>query len=308
MTSRLQGGLLVGLSAAAFGSMAIFVVWAYQAGANIWGLLLVRFGIAALVMIGILRLRRIPFPPSRQCVRLAALGALYVGQAFCFFVALQYAQASLVGLLLYLYPAFVVMLAAIFLGERLSPPVLVAVGIALLGTALVVGGGSGSPLGIALAVGSAVIYSVYVTTGSVVTAGLNPLAATTVLCMAAAVVAGVGAVTQTVLGDGPDFADSLKGWAALLAIAIFCSVVAMLTFFAGLQKLGPTQTAVISTLEPVVTVVLAAWLLSESLTVIQLCGGLLVVAAVMWQAMARRFESEAERRAREVATPSVAPI
>jgi drug/metabolite transporter (DMT)-like permease len=82
-------------------------------------------------------------------------------------------------------------------------------------------------------------------------------------------------------------------------------VVAILAFFAGLQRLGASRTAVLSTLEPVVTVGLATWLLAESLSVVQLTGGVLVLVAVGWQATVRRAVPAAEAAARLDATPPI---
>lgn len=283
------GAALVAVSAAAFGAMAIFGVWAFDAGTTIWALLVVRFAVATAIMLAIVTARRIALPPWPRSAGLVAMGAIgYVGQAFCYFSALHYAQASLVALLLYLYPAFVAILAVTFLRDRLHASTIAALVLAFVGTTLVVGGGTGRPLGIVLGIGSAVIYSIYIVAGTKLTAGLHPLAVTTVICASAAGMAGVGALIQAVTGDGPTFPGTGRGWVALLAIAVLCTVVAILTFFAGLQLLGPTRTALLSTLEPVVTVALAIWLLDESLSGPQLAGAALVLLAVTWQATARR--------------------
>lgn len=295
------------LSAAAFGAMPIFGVWAIEDGTSTWALLTVRFGIAAVVMAAVLRLRGIPLPPPRRSLALVGMGAVgYVGQSACYFTALKHAQASLVALLLYLFPAFVAVLAAVFLKERLTAGVVVAIGGSLLGTALLVGGGSGSALGIALGVGAAVIYSVYITVGTVATAGLNPLAVTTVICASAAVSSAALAAAGPAWGEPARFPGSAAGWASLLAIALVCTVVAILAFFSGLQRLGATQTALLSTLEPVVTVSLATSLLGESLTGVQLLGGAFVVGAVAWQAVGRRPDRPDQGLALE--SPSTPPV
>lgn len=296
------------LSAAAFGAMPIFGVWAYDDGTSTWALLTVRFGVAAAVMVLVLRVRGIGLPTRRQCLPLAAMGGLgYVGQSACYFTALHYAQASLVALLLYLFPAFVAVLAALFLRERLTAATAAAIGLSLAGTALVVGGGSGRTLGIVLGIGAAVIYSVYIVVGTVATAGLHPLAVTTVICGAAATVSALVTLTQAARGHAPSFPASATGWAALLAIAVVCSVFAIMAFFSGLQRLGATQTAVLSTSEPVVTVGLASWLLAESMTAVQLAGGLLVLAAVVWQALSRR-PAVAEERGLVLEAPTTPPV
>lgn len=290
---RLTGALLIALSAAAFGSMAIFGVWAQDDGTGTPALLFVRFALASLVLAGVMRLRGISLPTVRQCLPVAAMGGIgYVGQSYCYFLALEHAQASLVALLLYLFPAFVAVLAAVFLRERISLVTAAALAVALVGTGLVVGGGSGRPLGIALGIGAAVIYSIYITVGSVVTVGLDVIAVTTIVCVAAAVVSGAIVLGLAAAGRPAAFPSSGKGWGSLLAIALVCTVVAILAFFAGLPLLGPTAASVLSTLEPVVTVGLATWLLSETLTGVQTIGAVLVLSAVLWLALSHRPAGE----------------
>jgi drug/metabolite transporter (DMT)-like permease len=55
---------------------------------------------------------------------------------------------------------------------------------------------------------------------------------------------------------------------------------AMLAFFAGLRRTGPSTAAILSTFEPVVTTALAALTLNEFLTPVQLVGGLIVLSSV----------------------------
>ena len=289
MSDRLLGALLVGVSAAAFGSMALFGRWAQESGATTPGLIAVRFALAALILVGFMRLRALTFPSVREWLPIAAMGGIgYVGQAYCYFLALEHADASLVALLLYLFPAFVAVLAAVFLRERIGLVTVAALVLALGGTALVVGGGSGRPLGIMLGIGAAVIYSIYITVGSVVTKGLDAIAVSTVVCIAVALTSGL--IVVILLGAGRDvsLAGSTRGWVSLGAIAVVCTVMAILAFFAGLRLLGPTSTSVLSTLEPVVTVGLATWLLGESLSGVQAIGAALVLSAVVWLALSQR--------------------
>ena len=50
--------------------------------------------------------------------------------------------------------------------------------------------------------------------------------------------------------------------------------------FAGLRRTGPSTTAILSTFEPVVTTALATLNLGESLTLVQVLGGVLVLSSV----------------------------
>jgi len=280
---KLVGVLLIALSASAFGAMAIFARFAYASGSDVYGLLAVRFSLAAAALIVVMRARRVALPPWRRVAGLAAMGGIgYVAQSFCFFTALNHAQASLVALLLYLYPLFVTLLAAVFLKERLSTATVLALLLCSAGAGLTVGGGHGSALGIGLGLAAALIYSVYIVVGARLTAGVNPLATTTVVCTAAAVVYGAVGLLRASAGTPPQFPAEAGGWLALLAIALLSTVLAILTFFAGLQRLGAAQASMLSTLEPVVTVVLAALLLGEEVGWTQAAGGALILAGVLW--------------------------
>lgn len=271
--------MLVTMSAVGFGAMAIFARLAYADGADVTAVLFLRFAIGSAVMVGYMVLTRRRWPRGPNLAILMAMGGVgYVGQSFAFFSALNHASAGLVALLLYLYPFLVSVLGAAFLRKRLSPGRLAAVIAALLGTALTLGGGlRGEPLGVILGIGAALIYSVYILVGSRVLATEDPLAAATVVMIVAAFVFG----GLSLLG-APRFPAEPSGWAAVLAIALVSTVVAMASFFAGIRLLGAADAATLSTLEPVVTIFLAAIFLDEPLHLQQLAGGAIILAAVVW--------------------------
>ncbi|WP_224051922.1 DMT family transporter, partial [Burkholderia cepacia] len=227
-SAALQGTLYVALSAAAFGAMAIFGRYAYAAGVDVLGLLIVRFAIGGAVLAAIARHRRVTWPRGRALAPLVAMGALgYVGQSFCYFSALQHAQASLVALLLYLYPAFVTLLAAWWLGEHLTRAKAVALVLCVAGSALMVGGGHGEPLGIALALAAAVIYSLYIVGGTKATRGVDPLATTAIICLSAtAMLVAIAVVRTAAFGAPPRWPATAGGWASMLAIALVSTVAA----------------------------------------------------------------------------------
>ena len=289
VSDRLIGAVFVAVSAAAFGSMAIFGVWAQDDGVDTPTVLFARFFAAALILACVQYARGIPMPTLRRCRPVAAMGAIgYVGQSYCYFLALEHADASLVALLLYLFPAFVAVLAAVFLRERTNAITAGALVLALIGTALVVGGGDGEFIGYALGIGAAVIYSVYITVGAVATDGLDAIAVATVVCIAAAIVTGGIVVARFVAGEPASLPESSRGWVSLVAIAAICTALAIIMFFAGMARLGATSTSVMSTLEPVVTVALATWLLNESLSAVQAVGAVVVIAAVVALALSHR--------------------
>lgn len=278
MSPRAAGVVLIAVSAASFGAMAVFARLAYDGGADVTAVLFLRFAIAAPLMAVLMRLRGLAWPRGRLLAGLAAMGGLgYVGQSLSFFTALTKASASLVALLLYAYPAIVTVLSVLVLGERLTRPRVAALGVALAGAVLTIGPElSGEPLGVVLGASAAVIYSAYILVGSRLTPRSGALPASAVIMAAAAAVYAVVVAVQR-----PAFPATAGSWSAVVAIALVSTVVAITTFFAGMARLGATDASTLSTLEPVVTVVLAALVLDERLSAAQLVGGLLILAAVV---------------------------
>jgi drug/metabolite transporter (DMT)-like permease len=277
-----MGPLLCLLSAAAFGAMAIFGKLAYDAGVGIGDLLLLRFAFAAAALLAIAAgmgaFRRV----SRRSV-LAALGMGAIGyatQSGLFFGALERMDASLLALVLYVYPALVLAGAVVLGRERATARRVVALVVASAGTALVLAGaasGALDALGTAMAFGAAVAYTAYILTGDRVVAGVSPVALAALVCTGATVTFGVAALVR----GGPELGFGAEGFAWIGAIALVSTVGAILAFFAGLARVGPSAASILSTLEPVVTVGLAAAAFGESLTAVQLAGGALVLAAVV---------------------------
>ena len=273
---RLLGIALALTSAASFGVMPVLTKVVYEDGAEPVGVLAVRFAIAAVVLQALTRTRREPRPAGGTLLLLVGLGALgYVGQALCYFFALERISAGLTALLLYVYPALVVVLAALVLGDRPRPLAVGCVALATVGTALTIGPVTGGQVsGVLLGLASALIYSVYILVSSRVV-GVQPLATSAWILTSSAVVMGALAVAT-----GPRLPSSSTAWLALVGVALIGTVVAVTTFFAALALLGPSDTAVVSTVEPVVSIAVAALVLGERLGPLQLAGGAVVLLAV----------------------------
>jgi drug/metabolite transporter (DMT)-like permease len=268
---------LVVISAAGFGTLGILGRYAYADGFDVLTILFLRFSLSAVIMAVVLAGRRERLPQGRTLLWLAGMGAIgYVGQAFAYFTALKYASAGLVALLLYLYPAFVAILSAIRLRETITRPKVIALGLALVGTALTVGPAGGQLLGIIFAVSAAAIYSVYILIGAHVMKQVSAIQSSTVIFAAAGAMSGL-----LMLGNGPHLPASATGWAALGAIVVWATVVPVAAFLAGIERIGPTNAAMLSTFEPAITVLLAAGLLGETLKPIMLVGGGLILVAVL---------------------------
>ena len=276
-------GLLFCLaSGAAFGAMAVFGKLAYDEGATVGTLLAVRFSLAALLFWAGGAMRAVRAMDRRDVVAGLALGACgYALQAGCYFAALERIDASLLSLLLYTFPAMVA-IAAVALGrERLDRRRVSALALASGGGALVVAGaGAGAlePLGAALGLTAATIYSIYILVSDGIASRVPPLVLSALVCTGAAVSLTVGSL---LLGELRPGELTGAGWGWIACLAVISTVGAISLFFAGLRRVGPTTAAILATVEPLVTVMLAFVVFGETLGGVQLLGGGLVLLAVL---------------------------
>lgn len=278
ISERLGGALFIAGSAIGFGAMAIFGKIVFGSGASTATVLFFRFLAAGTLMVLLMVSLKQPWPRGRDLGTLILMGSLgYAGQSFCFFSALQHATAGLTGLLLYLYPALVIIGSAALGRRKLTIAKTMLALLALFGILLTVTGGlAGSPTGIAFGLGAALVYTVYILVGEGVTGRTGAVSAGCVIMLSAAAVFGTAMIIE-----GPGYPTALEGWLAVAAIAVVSTVMPIVFFFAGMRRLGASDASTLSTLEPVVTLVLAYFFLEEKLGPVQALGAGLVVAAVV---------------------------
>jgi drug/metabolite transporter (DMT)-like permease len=172
-----------------------------------------------------------------------------------------------------------VTVAAIVLGrERFSRRRGLALVLASSGLVLVLAGAAGAiePVGATLGLSAAAIYTTYILSSQGISARMDPLLLSALVCTGAA-------LTLTAVGtaDGDLHSVDADGMLWLAAIAVVCTVVAVTLFFAGLNRVGPTRASIVSTAEPLTAVLLALAIFGQTMTLVQLTGAALVIAGVM---------------------------
>jgi drug/metabolite transporter (DMT)-like permease len=273
---RFMGIIFILISAAAFGAMPIFANYAYAYGTEPITLLFLRFTLASGIMLIYSMFRHARFPTGRVLIISILMGGIgYAGQSFTYFTALLYAPAGTVAILLYLYPALVTGFSILFLKQKITRAEIIALILALTGTVCVIGlETGGKPLGIILGVAAAFIYSTYIITGSRIMPNTDVITTSTVIMMSAGTVYTIGILVRSA-----QFPTQAAGWTAVGGIVVFSTVIAIVTFFEGLKRIGPVHSSMLSTLEPVVTVALAWMTFNESVTLIKFIGGAMILTA-----------------------------
>ncbi len=271
---------MVALSALGFGMISIFVTLATAEGAPLLSVLTGRYAVAAVLLGGAAWLGgvRRPSPTAMRVIVIAGLiQAVIAGLSLS---ALKYIHAGTLGFLFYTYPAWVAVIARLFHSEPLTKLRLFALVLSLAGIFVMVGSGQGltlHPVGVGLALGSALLYAAYVPMIAAMQKGHAETEISAYVSVGAATflaigAAGFGQLTVTL---------SARAWLCVLGLAVFSTFIAFLLFFKGLQRLGPVRTAIVSTVEPFFTSVLGAMLLAQPFSRRSVLGGVLIAVAVV---------------------------
>lgn len=280
MRQSTTGTLLVLGAAAGFGTIGIFGELAVSAGIPLSTLLPARFALATAVVLVLAAVGRWSFPDTRgQWTATLALGVVYTGLTLAYFASLEYLTAGMATIVLYTYPAFVVVLSATALGESVSTVTVAALGCSLAGVALIVGADpAGAALtGVALALAAAGCYAVYTVGSRTVVASLAPRS-----LMAGALVGTTASMTVFgAFADGLALPAGTDQWGIVVGLALVGTVLPLVLFYEGLERLAASRVGIVSTAEPLVTVVLGVLVLDERVTTGLLAGGTLVLAGVV---------------------------
>lgn len=287
------------IAATSYGFLSVLVKLALEAGVDVLALAAWRFVLAAATVWLLLAARRRPVPRLGSWPALAGLGLLYAIDSLAYVAALQWVPAATAVLLFYVYPVVVVLLAAVFLGERLTPHKLAATATAIVGCVLTVGAGmaGGNALGFGLVVLAMLALSAYILIS-------RPLMAVLPGHGSAAVTLSATAVILTVVAfvfDDLSLGGGTRGLVLVIAISVLSTALPITLFLIGLRHVGAGRAAVLSTIEPVVTVLMAAVVLGERIGPLQLAGGALILTAILW------LRSERPLPDSETPTPLDAP-
>lgn len=293
MSREKLGTIVSVISGASFATLAILSKLAYAGGAGVQTVLFWRFWGAAFVFFIYLALTGRLLRYNRPIVgKLLIMGFLGYGtMSACFLLAVERIPAALASMLLYLYPAFVTLGAIALKRDTLDWRKAAALLAASTGLILVLGASfeNVNPAGIAFGIGAALIYTIYILAGSKIISPLEPINATMYIMFGGALACTVpGLITHSLSA-----ALSLGTWLAIGGIILIPTVFAVLSFWLGVQYIGPAKTSIISAIEPLITVILAWWAFGERLSAVQLAGGSLIIAGIV----ILQYPSKAEEKA-----------
>ncbi len=282
------GYALAGMGATLFSTKAIFIKLAYREEVNATLLVAWRmiFSTPVFVLVGaaafIMQQKRgAALPSSRNIAWAAFAGALGYGlSAYLDFKGLEFISAQLERLVLFTYPLFIMFLGALFFGQKITRHGIIACVISYAGLAVVVGidmpsGGMNTLIGTVLVLGCALTFALNQLYAKQLITVLGSIFYTTISMIAG----GFASVLIHAVSDGDFGASSTFLWMAL-GCAVFATVLPIFCINAGLARTSAHTVAMISTISPLVTIILAVWILDEPFTWADAIGSSLVLAGV----------------------------
>jgi drug/metabolite transporter (DMT)-like permease len=281
------GLLLVLYSALGFGLIPIFALLAYRGGINVVTLLAIRFALSGLVLFAFLlaRGRGVLRQALSALPSLLGLGLCYTLQSGFYFSAVRHISASLASILLYSYPAFVCLLAFLVEREKLTARTLLALAVSLAGVVLVLGSslGAASPAGVLLALGAALIYSLYITLANRVLRSVEPVVAMAVVTLVTSVIyLGLGLAAGSL-----SLAFAPAAWLPIALLIGVSTLLAIFAFFRGLAILGSNRASIVSMTEPLFTIGISILVFGDRLGWQQIAGAILVLGGTVLVTTAR---------------------
>lgn len=287
---QIIGYALVLGGAMLFSTKAIFAKLAYAEMPDAVQLVALRmaFSLPVFVAVGLVSVaarRRAgkDLPPVRAWAGsfLSGLVGYYLAMYFDF-AGLLYISAQLERLVLFIYPVYVMVLGALFFGARLSVKGLAAAGVTFTGLAVVFGGGltvggSAVAIGTGLVTLSAICFAFYQLFAKKLIARTGSVLFTT-LSMSGASLAGLA--HYAIASGGLAFTASSHFIMLAAATGLFATVIPAFLVNAGLARVGPQVTAMISTVSPLATIYLAIVVLGESFTMADALGTALVIGGI----------------------------
>lgn len=275
-------GILAGVS---YGTNPLFGKALMESGVPIMVMLFFRYAFAALFLAALMLFKKESFRATRSNLGLLILlGLFFAGSSITLFCSYEYIPSGLATTLIYLYPVIVALMMVflrIYPGWQTWTAIAATfVGIVLLSTP------SGDvpirPLGVLLAVGSALCYSFYLVIINR-SKRIRNVSEHTLTFYSLVTGAVLFAIIRTIQGGGMlTGVDTFADWGNLIGLALIPTMVSMLTIAISSRYIGPTKTAVLGVFEPLTAILIGTMVFGEALTTKMVVGIAICVAAVVF--------------------------
>ncbi len=281
MNIRVKGFALGAMAAASYGLNPLFALPLYAAGMNTDSVLFYRYFFALIMMGMLMKIKGESFAIQKTDIMpLAIMGLLFSSSSLFLFESYNYMDAGIASTLLFIYPLLVAIIMAVFFHEKVSILTGLSIALALWGISMLYQGGDGTTLnltGVGFVFLSSLTYAIYIV--GVNRSSLSKLS-TTKLTFYALLFGILIYVVRL------DFCTALQPIPApiyyvnALSLALFPTIVSLVTMTQAIHYIGSTPTAILGALEPVTALLIGVVVFGEQLTPRIVCGVFLILVAV----------------------------
>jgi len=277
---KIKGYICALISAVTYGLIPLFILPLKAIHFSMDVTLFYRFFISAGIMLILLKYKKEHLRLGLKEVGIfLVLGVLFSLSSDLLFLAYDRLSAGIASTILFVFPVIVAIMMAVFFRERISMIMVVSMGITLAGV-YVLSGASTSSInfnGLALALGSALAYALYIVTvnkSNIKASGVK----TTFYSL---LFSALYYLIKSLVGKESLVIPDLSMLFHITLFGLITSVVSITTLVYAIGYIGSTPTAILGALEPVVAVIISVVLFGEKLTFALLLGMLLIVGGVL---------------------------
>ena len=269
------------IAAASYGLNPLFALPLYNVGISPDSVLFYRYGLAV-IMLGILmKIQKQSFALHRkEILPLLVMGLLMAFSSLTLFVSYNYMDAGIASNILFVYPVLVAIIMALFFKEKISVVTMLSIGLAFWGISLLYKGDGGQTLslfGVTLVFISSLTYALYII-------GVNRSILKTMPTSKLTFYALLFGITvfgvRLKFGLALDIITVPSLWINPVCMALFPTIISLITMAKAVHYVGSTPTAILGALEPITALVIGVSVFGEQLTPRIVTGIICVLIAV----------------------------
>ncbi len=268
-------------SAIMFGFLPLLVISICAGGTNTLSCVIMRFSVALPMVLVYLVVKKIPLGLTlREFLDIVLISVFgFGGTSVLLFSSYNYISSGLSTTLHYLYPIIVTMVCLFIFKEKAGKGLFMALGLCFFGVVMFYSGdGVVDTRGILLATASAMTYSFYtIYLGHSSLKGMNDYKVMFYITLVSDIVIFIMATAMNQL----DFSITLKAWGIVLLFAFLAAFVGTVGYQIGVKYVGGQYASIISTFEPLTSVVVGATILEEALNFRSVIGIISILTAVI---------------------------
>lgn len=282
MTNNKTKGFILGaIAAASYGMNPLFTLPLYSAGMSVDTVLFYRYSLAVIVLGIMMKFQKQSFAIKRvDVLPLCIMGLLFAFSSLFLFMSYNYMDAGIASTILFVYPVLVAIIMAVVFKEKVSPITMFSIALAFVGISMLCkspGGQTLSLVGITFVFLSSLSYAIYIVGVNRSSLKDMPIAKLTfyVLLFGLSVY-----VVRLQFCAELQVIPTPMLWINAVSLAVFPTVISLVTMTKAIHYIGSTPTAILGALEPVTALFFGVLVFGEQLTPRIILGILMVITAV----------------------------